>query len=465
MDGRRSVPRRRGLVLLAGAIAILGAGAVHAGAASPGPAVVELKLEGVVDPFVASYVSDGISQAEANGAPAVLLTIDTPGGLDSSMRQIIQAILASRVPVICYTAPSGARAASAGTFIMMGCPVSAMAPGTNIGAAHPVGVSGAIEVTKVTNDAAAFIRSLADRWGRNATWAEDAVRNSVSITAEDALREHVVDLVAPSTSALLDVAGGCGSGTPPAPPTTGLLASRASLPGLCGASISPRSMGLGAGLLHALIEPDLAFLFFYLGLALIIVELLHPGASVPGVAGTLMLITAFISFGLLPVRLVGILLLLASAVSFLFELKHPGLGLPTIGGVSFLVFGALLLFSSSVPNARVSLWLIALVAGGLVVFFGFVVRGVMAARRMPRTDAPIPRLVGATGTTLEELAPRGRVRVERENWSAESSGAPIPAGAPVRVVEVQGLLLVVSPAAEHETAAAGAAGQERGGSE
>src|SRR2546425_1714486 len=196
MDGRRSVPRRRGLVLLAGAIAILGAGAVHAGAASPGPAVVELKLEGVVDPFVASYVSDGISQAEADGAPAVLVTIDTPGGLDSSIRQIIKAILASRVPVICYTAPSGARAASAGTFIMMGCPVAAMAPGTNIGAAHPVGVSGAIEQSKVTNDAAAFIRSLAEKWGRNADWAEQAVRDSVAIPAQEALGLHVIDLIA-----------------------------------------------------------------------------------------------------------------------------------------------------------------------------------------------------------------------------------------------------------------------------
>src|SRR2546425_5201282 len=224
MDGRRSVPRRRGLVLLAGAIAILGAGAVHAGAASPGPAVVELKLEGVVDPFVASYVSDGISQAEADGAPAVLVTIDTPGGLDSSMRQIIKAILASRVPVICYTAPSGARAASAGTFIMMGCPVSAMAPGTNIGAAHPVGVSGAIEQAKVTNDAAAFIASLATRWGRNAEWAKKSVRDATSVTAETAVRIRAVDLLSPSPTSLLTTVGGCGVGpTTPPPTTTGLL--------------------------------------------------------------------------------------------------------------------------------------------------------------------------------------------------------------------------------------------------
>jgi membrane-bound serine protease (ClpP class) len=158
MDSSRSAPRRRGAVLLVGVIALLGAGVLHANAASPSPSVMELQIEGVVDPLVASYVTGGIDQAKADGAPAVLITIDTPGGLDSSMREIVQAIGASTVPVICYTAPSGARAASAGTFIMMGCPVNAMAPGTNIGAAHPVGVSGAVEIDKVTNDAAAYIR-------------------------------------------------------------------------------------------------------------------------------------------------------------------------------------------------------------------------------------------------------------------------------------------------------------------
>jgi membrane-bound serine protease (ClpP class) len=443
-------------------VALLGAGVLHANAASPSPSVVELQIEGVVDPLVASYVTGGIDQAKTDGAPAVLITIDTPGGLDSSMREIVKAIGVSTVPVICYTAPTGARAASAGTFIMMGCPVNAMAPGTNIGAAHPVGVSGAVEIDKVTNDAAAYIRSLADEWGRNAAWAEDAVRNSVSLSAEDALKQHVVDLVEPSNRALLNAAGGCGT-TPTV--TTGLLASQGTLPGLCGVAIVERPMGAVAGVLHALINPDLAFLFFFFGLALIVVELIHPGISVPGILGTLMLVTSFISFGLLPVRLVGIVLLLASAVCFLLELKHPGLGLPTVGGVVFLVMGALWLYSSSVPSAQVSPWLIVLVAAGLVVFFGFVIRGVMEARRMPRSAVPIHDLRGKTGVALDQLIPRGRVRVERENWSAESTGDPIPAGSPIRVVDVKGLLLTVTLATDQPAVVAGSAGQERGGTE
>jgi membrane-bound serine protease (ClpP class) len=462
MDSSRSAPRRRGAVLLVGLAALLASGVLHASAATSSPPVVQLQIEGVVDPLVASYVTGGIDQAKTDGAPAVVVTIDTPGGLDSSMREIIQSILNSKVPVLCYTAPSGARAASAGTFIMVGCPVAAMAPGTNIGAAHPVGVAGVIEEEKVTNDAAAYIRSLAERWNRNADWAEDAVRNSVSISNDEALSKHVIDLIEPSVRDLLNAAGGCGGAAPSV--TTGLLAERDTLPGLCGTAITEESMGPIRGFLHALIDPDLAFLFFFGGLALIVLELLHPGVSVPGIVGTLLLVTSFISFGLLPVNLVGVVLLLASAVCFLLELKHPGLGLPTLGGVVFLIFGALFLYSGSVPNAGVSPWLIALVATALVLFFGFVVKGVMEARRMPRSDVPKQDLIGKLGTTLDLLEPRGRVRVERENWSASSTGDPIAAGSLVRIVDVQGLLLLVEPATE-QPAAAGSAGQERGGAE
>lgn len=424
---------------------------------------MQLNLTGVVDPLVASYITGQVKDAQSAGAPAVVITIDTPGGLDSSMREIIQSILNARVPVLCYTAPSGARAASAGTFIMIGCPVAAMAPGTNIGAAHPVGVAGAIEEEKVTNDAAAYIRSLAQRWNRNADWAEDAVRNSVSISNDEALSKHVVDLIEPSVRDLLNAAGGCG-GTAPSV-TTGLLAQSGSLPGLCGAAVTQESMGPIRGFLHALIDPNLAFLFFFGGLALIVLELLHPGVSVPGIVGTLMLVTSFVSFGLLPVNLVGVVLLIASAVCFLLELKHPGLGLPTVGGIVFLVFGALFLYSGSVPNAAVSPWLIAVVAGGLLLFFGFVVKGVMEARRMPTTDVPKQDLVGKVGTTLDLLEPRGRVRIERENWSASSTGDPIPPGSRVRIVEVKGLLLLVEPAPEQPAVVAGSAGREKGGTE
>ena len=432
-----------------------GSGALAAGDA----VVVRLGLSGVVDPFTADYVSAGIAGANDDGAAAVLITIDTPGGLDSSMRSIISAILRSRVPVICFTGPPGARAASAGTFIMLACPVNAMAPGTNIGAAHPVGVSGAIEQEKVTNDAAAFIRSLAERWGRNADWAERAVRESVSVSAEEALGLHVIDTVQPSERAVLDWAGHC---------DLGIQAQRPDIPNLCGAEIVARKMGLGAAILHNLIDPNLAFLFFFLGLVLVVVELLHPGVSIPGVLGTLMLVGAFVSFGFLPVRLGGVVLLLASAVFFLLELKHPGIGLPTVGGVAALVLGGLLLFNPAVPNARVSPGLIAGVAVGLVLFFGVVVSAALRARHLPPA-AGNEALVGEEGVALVDMGPAGQVRVRHETWSAVSEGGPIPAGAAVRVVRVEGLRVFVVPVAMAppgvEERGVGASGRARSASD
>src|SRR5712691_10281304 len=215
--------RALGVVLVSmawiGAIALAGP---QARAADTRPTILSLKLSGVVDPFMASYVERGISKANGDHDAAVLITIDTPGGLDSSMRHIIKAILSSQVPVICYTAPSGARAASAGTFIMLACPINAMAPGTNIGDAHPVGVTGVIENEKVTNDAAAFIRSLAERWNRNADWAEKAVRNAISASADEALQLHVVDRIAFDARALLAI-GPCAPASE-SRPSTGALA-------------------------------------------------------------------------------------------------------------------------------------------------------------------------------------------------------------------------------------------------
>jgi membrane-bound serine protease (ClpP class) len=202
---------------------------------------------------------------------------------------------------------------------------------------------------------------------------------------------------------------------------------------------------LGAAILHGLIDPNLAFLFFYLGLAMIIIEVLHPGISVPGLLGALLLVSAFVSFGFLPVQLGGVVLLVVSAVFFLAELKHPGLGLPTVGGVITLVFGGLLLFNSSVPNARVSPWVLAGVATGLVLFFAIVVRAVLAARSMPKTAGP-EDMAGEEGVAVDDLAPRGRVRARRETWSAQSAGAAIPAGSRVRVLRMDGLRLIVEPA-------------------
>jgi membrane-bound serine protease (ClpP class) len=407
--------------------------------------VLSLTLNGVVDPFEASYLKSGIEAANHDGDAAVLITIDTPGGLDSSMRKIVKAILASKIPVICYTAPSGARAASAGTFVMLACPINAMAPGTNIGAAHPVGVSGAIELGKVTNDAAAFIRSLAQRWGRNADWAEKAVRQSVSISAEEAQRIGVVDYIAPDVPSLFEVIGGCKAGSNIGSAPAGSADQTFRKPVLCDATLVKRGLGLGWAFLHGLIDPNLAYLFFYLGLILIVIELLHPGLSVPGVFGTLMLVTAFVSFGFLPVQLGGVILLLASALFFLLELKHPGLGLPAIGGTLALILGGLFLFNRDVPNASVSPWLIAVMAGLIVAFFAFVVQAALRARHT-RVAAGPETLIGQIGVALDDLAPNGRVRAANETWTAVARGPAISAGSNVRVVRVAGVRLIVEPA-------------------
>src|SRR5437588_1335822 len=256
----------RVVVVLAGAACMLtGPSLAIAHASAAHPLVISLKLTGVVDPFEASYISGGISAAEGQGADAVLLTIDTPGGLDSSMRKIVESIQTSPIPVICYVSPPGARAAAAGTFIMEGCPVAAMAPGTEIGAAHPVGVSGIIEPKKATNDAAAFIRGLAQKYNRNAGWAVRAVRDAISASADEALRLHVIDLEEPTTTALLDAVDGKAMQIAGADV---VLHTR-------GAVLEDRGLGVGAAILHGLLSPDLAFIFFYLGLGLIVAGILH----------------------------------------------------------------------------------------------------------------------------------------------------------------------------------------------
>jgi membrane-bound serine protease (ClpP class) len=439
-DGMRNFARA--VLLGAATLAATACLATSAPAQGDHPVVVELGLRGVVDPFTANYIAGGIARAETEGADAVLLTIDTPGGLDSSMRQIIQAILNSDVPVVCYVSPEGARAASAGTFIMMGCPVAAMAPGTNIGAAHPVGVAGAIEQKKVTNDAVAYIQSLANRNGRNAEWAKQAVVDAVSIPAEEALQENVIDLIAPSIPSLLSDIDG---------QTVQVAAGQTATLRTGGASIQTLSMGIGARILHALLSPDFAFIFFYLGLGLIVVELIHPGLSVPGIMGIVFLVAAFVTFGLLPVQIIGVVLLLASALFFLLELKHPGLGVATIGGVACLVLGGLSLFNPSVPNARVSLWVIVPVAGVLVLFFGTVVKAAMAARHMPPVGG-IEGIVGNEGVVEDDLDPEGVVLVSSEQWSARSVAGPLPRGTRVRVVGVERLRLNVEPIKEQATA-------------
>jgi membrane-bound serine protease (ClpP class) len=403
--------------------------------------VVALRLEGVVDPFEASYLTSRIHTAANEGAAAVLLTIDTPGGLDSSMREIIKAILNVDVSVVCYVSPEGARAASAGAFILTSCDIAAMAPDTNVGAASPVGVSGAIEQQKVKNDAAAFIRSLAEQKHRNPDWAAKAVTEAASASAGEALRLHAIDLIAPDEASLLGRIDG----------RTVEKAGHSLVVRTDGTVIEARSMSAASSLLHHLFTPDLAFLFFYLGIGLLIAELLHPGLSIPGVLGVLSLLAAFTAFGMLAVELVGIVLLVISAGFLLLELKHPGITFAGVAGIVTLVLGGLLLFDSSVPGSGVSLWTIAPVAIVMSLYLMFVVPAVLRARHLPaamRTS----RLIGSEGVATTAIEPQGTARVASELWTAESVGAPIASGSRVRVVAAEGLRLKVEPVTESERA-------------
>jgi len=437
------------------AMMLVGLLAGGAGAQESTPIVTEVGISGVVDPFTASFAKSAIQQANDDGDEAVLITIDTPGGLDSSMRQITQAIMDSDVPVICYVAPSGARAASAGTFILVSCPVSAMAPGTNVGAAHPVGVAGATEQEKVLNDSVAYIRSLAELRGRNADWAEQAVRDSVSISAEEAVQENVVDLVAPDIATLLNEVDG--QQVDAAHNATVALHT-------AGATVVTVDMNPFFAFLHALLNPDLAFLFFWLGIGLIILEVFVPG-GVLGTIGALMLVTAIVSFGMLPVQLVGIALLVASVVFFILELKHPGVGAPAIAGAICLVAGGLFLFDPSVPNSRVSPLLIGVLAIATVAFFSVVVRSAMRLRHVPPVTGSEP-LVGQEAVVLRRLHPRGVVRLAAEEWTAVTDEGPIHKGTHVTVTGVEGLRLRVEPVSEQTRAATvrpEAADQTKGG--
>jgi membrane-bound serine protease (ClpP class) len=420
--------------------------AAPAGAQELDGSILEVRIDGVVDPFVADYIEGAIGDAEDEGAAAVLLTIDTPGGLVSSMRQITQAILNSSVPVIGYVSPEGARAASAGTFILLACPVAAMAPATNVGAAQPVGLSGAIASEKAVNDAAESIVSIAERQGRNAEWAESAVRDAVSASAEEALELDVIDLIAADVPELLAAVDGQSVTVGGGEEVTLDLA---------GATIRERGLGSFVRILHALLDPNLAFLFFWLGLALIAIEFFVPG-GIAGATGGIMLVASLVALGMLPVQLIGVAFLLASVAFFVLEILHPGVGLPSIAGVASLVLGGWYLFDSSVPGVRVSPLVIVPVAAFAAFFFLVVVRSALQLRRR-RVVSRDEHLVGREGTVVRDLGPVGVVQVASEEWTAESVRGTPKRGDRVRVVEMDGLKLKVEPAEEPEPQAAGPA--------
>jgi membrane-bound serine protease (ClpP class) len=433
--------RPRGVAALALAAMAIGIGG-QASAQTADPIIVTVSLDGVVDPIVADHISSTIDRAVGDGAEAVLLTIDTPGGLGSSMDQIDESILNSAIPVIGYVAPSGARAASAGAFILLSCPVAAMAPGTNVGASTPVGLSGGDLSEKIANDAAAKMRTIAETYDRNVEVAESFVTDAVSISAEEALSDGVIDLVAASADELLAELDG----------DTVRLASGTDVTlHTAGATLQDAPLGGFLGFLHTLIDPNIAFIFFWLGLGLLILELIVPGHIFSGTIGTLMLIVAFVSFGVLPVRIIGIALLVLSVIAFIVELKAPGFGIWGSIAIVALLLGGWFLYDRA-GGVEVSPAVLLGVAAGAGLFFGLVVTKALAIRHQPPVQ--LRPIVGATGVALSPIsASSGLVRVASEEWRAVAPGGPIDDGAPIHVTAIDGLVLTVELGeTEHEPA-------------
>jgi len=405
--------------------------------AAPAP-VATIEIEGVISPVTLRLVGIAIDRAQAERAQALVIQLDTPGGLERSMRAIVQRMMNAEVPVVVYVAPTGARAASAGVFITMAAHVAAMAPATNIGAASPVALGGGADKTmmkKVENDAAAFIRTVALERGRNADWAEKAVREAVAITEREALKLKVIDLIAASMTDLLEQIDGR---TVKLPKGTVTLATK-------DAPVRPIEIGFRDRFLNIITDPNVAYVLMMLGMLGLFFELSNPGVILPGVIGGISLILAFFAFQSLPINYAGLLLILFGIVLLVAEIKIVSHGILAIGGMVSMSLGSLMLFDSPEVGFRVSWWVIAPTVGATAGLFLFVVAaGVRALGRPPATGAE--GLVGKTATVRERLGPEGQVMVLGEIWRAVAEGEPLEPGAQVRIVAVDGLTLRVAKA-------------------
>ncbi len=414
--------------------------AANAASADPPPLVDLVPYEGAITPVTAEYLADRLAQAELRGADAVVIQLDTPGGLDTAMRTIIKDILAASMPVIVYVGPSGGRAASAGAYITLAAHAAGMAPGTNIGSASPVQMGGAgmdsTMARKVTNDAAAYIASLARQRGRDEDLARSMVTEAVNLTAREALDAGLVDAVASSLPALLDSLQGM----------VVAVGEDSLVLNLSGAVIEERPMGARQRLLKTLVDPNVAYILMLLGIYGLFFELSNPGSLVPGILGGICLLMALFAFQALPVNYAGVGLILLGVVLLVLEVKVTSFGGLTIGGVAALVLGSLLLFDSPDPWARVSLRVmipaVTLFAGFFVMCVWLVVRGY----RRPAFSGP-PSLVGEQGRVVEALGGgevAGKVVFHGEIWDAVAE-VPIPADALVLVTDVAGRLAHVRP--------------------
>ncbi|MBW1696925.1 MAG: nodulation protein NfeD [Deltaproteobacteria bacterium] len=391
-----------------------------------------IKISGAIGPGVADFIKTGIKKASEEDAACIIIELDTPGGLAESMRQIVMDIYASKVPVVVYVFPSGARAASAGVMITLAADIAAMAPGTNIGAASPVGLGGRqIDKTmskKIINDLVAFTKGIAKRRGRNIIWAERAVRESVSVTESEALKENIIDIVATDINDLIRQMNGWkveGKGTL----------------NLEDVKLIPLKETLRTKVLKTISNPNIAYILLLIGLAGLYFEFSHPGAIFPGVIGGISLILAFFALQTLPINYAGILLILLSIVLFIMEMKITSYGLLSVAGIISLFLGSIMLFDTDIPGMRVS-WHVLIPS--LVLVSGFFV---MVASLVFKSQLSTPRtgaagIVGEIGVVKDALMPEGKVLVHGELWRATSK-RPISEGARVRVTKLENLVLEV----------------------
>ncbi len=398
--------------------------------------VYSIEVDGIINPATAKFITDSIDQATQQNAQCLIIELDTPGGLMESMRVIVKKILASNIPVIVYVAPSGARAASAGVFITMAAHIAAMAPGTHIGAAHPVTMGGEGKESKtmtekVLNDAVADIKATAKTRGRNVDWAEQAVRKSVSITDEEALKLNVIDLISPD---LQDLLGKIDGRVVKFNGVTRTLLTK---------GVQPRSVQMSwrYRFLDIISNPTIAYIFLMLGIYGIFFELSNPGAILPGVVGGIFLILAFYSLHMLPINFAGLALILFSIVLFIAEIKVVSHGLLAVGGVISLFLGSMMLIENPTEYMRISLSVIIPAVLVSAAFFIFAVTMAIKAR-LSKPTTGMEGLVGEEGTATMPIAPEGKVSIHGEFWNAISD-QPIQKGERVKVIGVTNLKLKV----------------------
>jgi membrane-bound serine protease (ClpP class) len=408
----------------------------HTPAFAQSPVIVQIDLDDVIHPVSADYVKAGLDHAKDINARAAIIRINTPGGLVDSMRAIVESILASPVPVITWVGPNGARAASAGFFVLLAGDVALMAPGTNSGAAHPVSITGTkideVMEKKIVSDASAYIRSYVTRRGRNATLAEKGITESQSFTAEEALKETLIDDVANDIPAIIERYDG---------KEVKRFNDQTVRLNLRGSNVEVFPMTSRQRLLSRVLDPNLAFILMLAGLVGLYIEMTHPGLILPGVVGAISLVLALFAFNLLPVNWTGALLILLGITLFVLEATITSHGVLAVGGCVAMIFGALMLVEGPIPQLRIHLGTTLAVTIPVAFITVFLVRLVVLSHRRKAVTGE-QGMIGEVGVAVSDVHPEGKVLVHGEYWNA-SSADPIAAGSRVRIVHVHGLKVQV----------------------